>query len=95
MFASVSSGYCICLQWFSKIFQAFSQVFHAFVPSVSFVFFCMLQLLHLEISKVDRLLHMGCAWKVTDGAGDIRGGVGDVRSGMGPLLVRSLASRTR
>jgi hypothetical protein len=28
MFASVSSGCCIFLQWFSNVFQAFSQVFH-------------------------------------------------------------------
>jgi hypothetical protein len=31
MFASVSSVCCICLQWFSNVFQTFSQVFHTFV----------------------------------------------------------------
>jgi hypothetical protein len=58
MFASVLSGCCICLQWFSIVFQAFSQVFHRFVSSISFVFLCMSQLLHLNISKVDRC----CTW---------------------------------
>jgi hypothetical protein len=52
MFASVSSECCIYLQWFSNVFQVFSQVFQAFVSSVSFVFFCMLQLLH-DVSKID------------------------------------------
>jgi hypothetical protein len=31
MFTSVSSGCCICLQWFSNVFQTFSQVFHTLV----------------------------------------------------------------
>jgi hypothetical protein len=58
------------------------------ISSVSFVFFCMLQLLHLDILKADRVLHMGCTWEVTGGADDIRGDAG-------PLLVCSLASLTR
>ena len=88
MSASVSSGCCICLQWFSNVFQAFSQVFHTLVPSFSSVFFYMLQLLYLDVSKVDRVLHMGCVRKAADGADD-------VRDDTGPLLVRSLASSTR
>jgi hypothetical protein len=88
MFASVSSECCICLQWFSYIFQAFSQVFQTFVSSVSFIFFCILQLLHIDVSKIDRVLHMRCAWKVAGNADNIWGGAG-------PLLVRSLASPTR
>jgi hypothetical protein len=59
MFASVLSGCCICLQWFSNVFQAFSLVFQTFVSSVSFVFFYMLQLLHLSVLKIDQVLHMG------------------------------------
>jgi hypothetical protein len=39
----------------------------------------MLQLLHLDVSKIDRVLHMGCAWKAVGGVDDVRGGVGDVR----------------
>jgi hypothetical protein len=50
-----------------KCFQTFWQVFHMLVSSVSSVFFCMLQLLHLDVSKVDQVLHMGCAWKATGG----------------------------
>jgi hypothetical protein len=38
MFASVSSRCCICLQWFSNIFQAFSQVFQTVVSSVPSIF---------------------------------------------------------
>jgi hypothetical protein len=61
------------LQWF--------QVFLGVFASVSPVFFCMLQLLHLHVSKVDQVLHMRCAWEVAGGAG--------------PLLGRSLATPTR
>ena len=81
MFASVSSGFCIFLQWFSNVLQAFSQVFNTLVSSVSSVFFCMLQLLHLDVLKVNRVLHMKYVWEAADGAG--------------PLLVRSLVSLTR
>jgi hypothetical protein len=44
-----------------KCFKAFLQVF-------SSVFFCMLQLLHLDVSKIDWVLHMGCAWEAAGGA---------------------------
>jgi hypothetical protein len=76
MFASVSFGFCICLQCFSGVFA-----------SVSYVFFCMLQQLHLDVSKVDQVLHMRCTWEAADGMGDIRGGAG-------PLQVRSLDARS-
>jgi hypothetical protein len=66
-------------------FQAFFRCFCKCFRRVSSAFFCMLQLLYLDISKVDRVLHMRCAWEVA-------GGVGDVRGGTGPLLGRSLAS---
>jgi hypothetical protein len=39
------------LHWFSNIFQSFSQVFQTLILSISFVFFCMLQLLHLDVLK--------------------------------------------
>jgi hypothetical protein len=45
------------------VFQVFSQVFQTLVLSVSFVFFYMLQRLYLDVSKVDRVLHMGRAWE--------------------------------
>jgi len=35
-------------------------VFQTLVSSVSSVFFC---ILHLHVSKVDRVLHMGYAWE--------------------------------
>ena len=65
------------------------------VLSVLFVFFCMLQLLHLDVSKIDRMLYMEYVWEAAGGADNILGGVGDVRNGVGPLLVRSLASPMR
>ena len=43
----------------------------------------MLQLLHLDVTKVERVLHMGYAWEAAGGAGDVLGGVGDVQ-GSGP-----------
>jgi hypothetical protein len=76
------------LHMFAMVFKCFlavfSQVFQTFVSSVSSVFFCMLQLLYLDVSKVDRMLRMGFAWEATGGAGDVQGDVS-------PLLVRSLA----
>jgi hypothetical protein len=69
------------------------------VSGVSSVFFCTLQLLYLDVSKVNRVLHMGFAWGEADGVGDVRGGVGDIRDGTGdvrasasPLLVHLLVS---
>jgi hypothetical protein len=49
---------CICLQCFFKCFKAFSQVFYTLVSSISSLFFCMLQLLQLDVSKVDGC----CTW---------------------------------
>jgi hypothetical protein len=86
MFQVFSGVSYVCLQVFHldfayvcNVFQAFSQVFH--------VFFCMLQRLHLDVSKVDQVLHMRCMWEAADGMGDIRGGAG-------PLQVRSLDARS-
>jgi hypothetical protein len=63
------------LRMFAMVFKCFlsvSQVFRMLVSSVSSVFFCMLQLLHLNISKVDQVLHMGCAWKAVGAADDVQ-----------------------
>ena len=68
----IFNGFQTFFRRFRKYFIRLFQVFHL-------SFFCMLQLLYLYISKVDRVLHMGCAWEAA--------------GGVGPLLVRSLASR--
>jgi hypothetical protein len=48
-------------------FQAFSQVFKTFVSSVSPIFFCMLKLLHLDVSKVNQVfahgMHVRSGWR--------------------------------
>jgi hypothetical protein len=52
--ASVLSGCYVCLNGFSSVLKSFFlQVFHTHISSVSSVFFCMLQVLYLYISKVD------------------------------------------
>jgi hypothetical protein len=72
-----------------------SQVFQTLVLSVSSFFFYMLQLLHVDVSNVDRVLHMGCAWEAESDVDDVRGGMDDVRGGTRQLLVCSFASSTR
>ena len=62
--ASILSGCCVCV---AMVFKCFSRVFASVSDahsSVSSVFFCMLQVLDLDISKVYRVLHMKCAWEV-------------------------------
>jgi hypothetical protein len=61
----VSHICCKCFIWilrmFAMVFNYFScafQVFQQHVSNVSFVFRCMLQVLHLDASKVDQVLHM-------------------------------------
>jgi hypothetical protein len=54
MFANVLSG---CCTYFYNGFQVFLQVFQVHVLSVSFAFICMLQVLHINVSKVGRVLH--------------------------------------
>jgi hypothetical protein len=44
------------------------QVFQTYALSVSSIFERMLQVLHPDVLKVDRILHMGCVWKVERGA---------------------------
>jgi hypothetical protein len=60
MFASVSSGCCICLKRFQMFFRRC--VSDACLKCFICPFF-MLQLLHLDVSNVDLVFHMGCAWK--------------------------------
>jgi hypothetical protein len=52
--AYVCNGFQMFLGRFRKCFRRLFQVFY--------VFFCMLQLLHMNISKVAQV--MGCAWEV-------------------------------
>jgi hypothetical protein len=68
--------------------------FQTLISSVLSVFFCILQLLHLDILKVDRVLHIRCAREAASDAGNIRGSMGDVRGDAGPLLGRSLVRCT-
>jgi hypothetical protein len=71
---------------FQMFFRSFRKCFRRF--HLSF-FLCMLQLLHLDASKVDQMLHIGCVGKAVGSADDVRGGVGDVRGAIGPTA-RSL-----
>ena len=104
--SSVSGVLYVCLQVFyldvayvcnvfQIFFRRFSQVFQTLVSSVLSVFFCMLQLLHLMILKLDWVLHMGYAWEAAGGTDDIRSDAGNIRGDTGPLLVRSLVSPMR
>jgi hypothetical protein len=44
------------------------QVFQIHVSSVSSVFFLyILQMLHMDISKVNQVLYMGCMWEAREG----------------------------
>jgi hypothetical protein len=49
---SVLSRCYVCLQWVSSVFA-----------SVSSIFFFTLQVLYLNVSKLDQVLHMGYAWE--------------------------------
>jgi len=76
--ASVSSGCCICLQWFSNVFQAFSQVF----SDACFKCFICLLLYVATVAFGYFKSRLGVAHGM------------DVRGSAGPLLVRSLMSPT-
>jgi hypothetical protein len=54
----------------------------------------MLQLLQLDVSKVNRVLHIRCAWEATGGTDDVWDSMGDIRGDAGPLLVCFLISPT-
>jgi hypothetical protein len=51
-------GCCICVAKFFKCFHVFLQVFQTHVSNISFVFRRTLHLLHLDVSKLDRVLHL-------------------------------------
>jgi hypothetical protein len=58
--------YCVCLQWFSNVFRCFCKCFRRMFY-VFHLSFCKLQVLHLDVSKVDQVLHMGCMWEAGGG----------------------------
>jgi hypothetical protein len=84
---------CECFIWMLDMFTMVFKYFSGIFTSVSFMFFCILQLLYLDISKVDRV-HIECVWEAAVGTNDVGGDVGDVQSGAGPLLVCSLVRPT-
>jgi hypothetical protein len=52
----------LCLQWFFKRFSCVFQVFQKHVLSVSSIFRRMLQVLHLDVSKVDQSGGVTLVW---------------------------------
>ena len=68
-----------------KYFQVFLQVFQTHISSVSSYFFCMLQLLHVDVSKV---YHVGSGRGVSGPC------AGDVRAAQAPAWARETQART-
>jgi hypothetical protein len=56
--ANILFGCCICLQWLQVYFQVFLQVYLTHVISISSIFIRMLQVLYLDVSKVERVSHL-------------------------------------
>jgi hypothetical protein len=57
--ASILSGCCVCCTWFSSVFRCFCKCFiQMHVLSISAAFRRILQMLHLDVSKVDWVLHL-------------------------------------
>jgi hypothetical protein len=106
--ANVLSGCCI---WFTMVFKCFFyvflQVFKVHVSSVSSTFRRMLQVPHLDVSKVDRVLHLSlrfllprlgspppsASWHPPPPPPLLD--VGDVRGGAGPMWTRKTAWMVR
>ena len=85
--SSVLSGGYVCFTIvFTCFCKCFSRMFQVF--QLSF-FFCMLQVLHLNISKVDRVLHIECAW---EGEGHERYPRGATFGGMVPAWPRDVGA---
>ena len=71
---SILSGCCVCFTMVFKCFHVFLQVFQRHVSSVSSAFRRMLQVLHLDVSKVNRVLHiLQCDLLVVVAGGGARG----------------------
>jgi hypothetical protein len=83
---------CNDFQMFSDVFASVSD---ACFKCCIYLLVYVATLLHLDVLKVDRVLHMGCAWEAVGGADDVRGSMGDVRGSTGPLRVHSIVISTR
>ena len=57
---------------FALVFKYFSGVLASVLGACFKCFIYLFFLLHLYVSKVDRVLHIGCAWEAASGAGDVR-----------------------
>jgi hypothetical protein len=58
-------------------FEVFSSRVFASVSDACFKYFIdFVCCLHLDVSKVDQTLHMGCVWEAAGDASDVRGGIG-------------------
>jgi hypothetical protein len=56
--SSVLSECCICLQWFFSVFRCFCNCLRLMVQVFHRSFERMLQVLHMNVSKIDRVLRM-------------------------------------
>ena len=63
--ASVLSGYCVCM--LAIVFNFFKSALDACFECFICIF-CMLKVLHLDVLKVDRVLHKGCVCEAREGA---------------------------
>jgi hypothetical protein len=89
MFSVVSYVCCKCFIWmlymFAVVFKCFYKCFRRMFQVFYLSFFCMLQLLLLDVLKVNRVLHMGCV-------GDVRGSAGNIQDDADPAA-RALARK--
>jgi hypothetical protein len=72
---------------FQMFFKHFSQVFHTLVS-------CAFFMLHLDVSKVDRVLYMGCVWKRLEARTTFGAAWATSGGSVAPLLMRLLTSPT-
>jgi 4-alpha-glucanotransferase len=65
---------------FALVFKYFSDVFASvsYACFKRFFYLFLLQLLHLDILKIDQVLHMSYAWEVSGGESDVRGSAGSL-----------------
>jgi hypothetical protein len=61
----ICKHFILTLHMFAMVFKCFWDVFASVSDACfkCFICFFMLQLLHMDISKVAQVLHMGCAWE--------------------------------
>jgi hypothetical protein len=71
--------FILMLHIFAIVFKCFSGIFASVLDACFKCFICLffiLQLLHLDVLKIDRVLHMGYTWEAAGGTDDVRGGMG-------------------